>query len=158
MRTTFGDREVLEQYRIMAQCEARLRVKENIGFDMEEYEATHKLETEKTDKRTLFGGRNKKSKFRLPEPARPKPSATKLQPEEPPLLPPRPDLKLVQQNTKRGASGLQTGLIGTSDDLPPQDRKVKCLGCRRSLQVNITTTLVRCPECNVVSPATSARR
>mmetsp|Transcript_20662 Transcript_20662/g.37546 ORF Transcript_20662/g.37546 Transcript_20662/m.37546 type:complete len:275 (+) Transcript_20662:16-840(+) len=153
----FGDREVLEQYRIMAQCEARHRVKENIGFDIEEYEANHKLETEKTDKRTLFGGRNQKSKFRLPEPARPKPSATKLEPEKPPLLPPQPDLKLLRQNTKR-VSGIQTGLISNSDDLPPSDRNVKCLGCRRNLQVNIMATLVRCPECNVVSPATSARR
>lgn len=157
----FGDREVLEQYRIMAQCEARLRVKENIGFDMEEYEATHKLENpEKTDKRTLFGG-NKKSKFRLPEPTRPKPSSTKLEPEEPPILPPRPNSKLVQQKTKRVVPELQTGIINTSTSdttIPADDHKVKCLGCRRNLQVNLMSTLVRCPECNVVSPASSTRR
>ena len=153
---SFGDREVLEQYRIMALCEARMRVKDSIGFDKDEYERTHKISKEPTDKRALYGGTTN-SKFRLPEPMRPLPESTKLQIEEPPVLPPKPDPKLVQQKCKR-VSELLPGSVSRGDDIPPGDHMVRCLGCRCSLQVNQLATLVRCPECNVISPASSTRR
>jgi len=154
---TFGDKEVLEQYRIMAQCEARLRVKENIGFDLDEYEATHKLSTPKvTDKKAIYGG-TKKSKFRLPECKRTFPSTTTLVTEEPPLLPPCPDPKLVLQKGKRAVPELQMGIV-TRGDIPADHHTVRCLHCRCSLQVNQLATLVSCPECHVVSPASSTRR
>jgi len=154
----FGDKEVLEQYRIMAQCEARLRVKENIGFDMDEYEETHKLSnSENTDKRELYGV-TKKPKFRLPEPKRTCPESTKLTTEAPPFLPPRPDPKLVQQKCKR-VPELQTGTLSRGDAISPAGQHtVRCLGCRSSLQVNQRASLVRCPECSVISPASSTRR
>lgn len=153
------DKEVLEQYRIMAQCEAQLRVKENIGFDMQEYQASHKLNDEPaTDKRALFGVSSKKSKFRLPEPKRPSPESTKLKTEEPPLLPPRPDLKLVQQKCKRVSELLEGTVSKDTSTVPRGDHKVKCLACRCTLQVNQLATLVKCPECSVISPASSTRR
>lgn len=153
------DKEVLEQYRVMAQIEARERVKQNIGFDLDEYQATHKLACEETtDKRALFGVSSKKQRHRLPEQKRPSPESTKLHTEVPPLLPPCPDRKLVEQKCKR-APDLMEGTVGRSDGtLPRGDHKVKCLACRCSLQVNQMATLVKCPECNVISPATSTRR
>lgn len=156
-----GDVEVLEQYRIMAQCEARLRVKESIGFDLEEYEATHKLSCEETtDKRALYGGSSSLKKFRLPDQKRPSPSdCTKfLKPQEPPLLPPRPNIKLVKQKGKR-VPELLTGTVSRErDSIPPGEHAVRCLGCRCSVQVNQLATLVKCPVCNVISPASSTRR
>ncbi len=156
--TTFGNQEVLEQYRIMAQFEARHRVKENIGFDMDEYEATHKLSNhDATDKKALFG--SKKSKHRLPEPKRITPNSIQLQLEAPPLLPPRPDPKLVKQKCKRAVPELENGsIVSRGENVPANHHTVKCLGCRCSLHVHMVASLVRCPECKVISPASSTRR
>jgi hypothetical protein len=53
----FDDEEVLEQYRIMAQHEATLRVKANIGFDMDDYEKRRKTSDANTkDQKEMFGG------------------------------------------------------------------------------------------------------
>ncbi|CAB9521083.1 expressed unknown protein [Seminavis robusta] len=64
----FDDEEVLEQYRIMAQHEATLRVKANTGFDMADYEKRRKVQgNENKDKKELYGG-GKKPKLGLPPP------------------------------------------------------------------------------------------
>jgi hypothetical protein len=65
----FDDEEVLEQYRIMAQHEATLRVKANTGFDMEDYEKRRKTtgNNQTKDKKELYGG-GKKPKLGLPPP------------------------------------------------------------------------------------------
>jgi hypothetical protein len=157
----FGDVEVLEQYKIMALHEARVRVKANIGFDIQEKESENKA-TGPTDKRSMYGG-IKKPNVRLPEPKRLPPKTCKeLQPEEPPLLPPRPSTKLVQQKSKRvpelmpGATARGGGLQSIS----PGEHMVRCLGCRSNLRVDQKATLVRCcaENCNVISPASSTRR
>lgn len=156
----FGVDEVLEQYRIMAQHEARLRVKANIGFDIDEYENENKA-TVPTDKRSIYGG-IKKPTVCLPEPKRrPQRLSTQLQPEEPPLLPPRPNTKLVQQKSKRVPELLPGSAIrgGGPQSIPPGEHMVRCLGCRSNLRVNQKATLVSCPdsECKVISPASSTR-
>lgn len=157
----FGDDEVLEQYKIMAQHEARVRVKANIGFDIQEYESRNKA-TGPTDKWVMYGG-IKKPNVRLPEPKRLPPTTCKdLQPEEPPLLPPRPNTKFVHQKSKRvpelmpGATARGSGLQSVS----PGEHMVRCLGCRSNLRVDQKATLVRCSaeNCNVISPASSTRR
>lgn len=68
LESGFDDEEVLEQYRIMAQHEATLRVKANTGFDMEDYEKRRKVQGNETkDKKELYGG-GKKPKLGLPPP------------------------------------------------------------------------------------------
>lgn len=157
----FGGDEVLEQYRIMAQHEARLRVKANIGLDMDEHENENNA-TIPTDKRSIYGG-IKEPTFSLPEPKRLPPRlSTQLKPEEPPLLPPRPNTKLVQQKSKRVPELLPGSAVrgGGPQSIPPGEHMVRCLGCRSNLRVNQKATLVSCPasECKVISPASSTRR
>lgn len=159
----FGVDEVLEQYRIMAQHEARLRVKANIGFDIVDYENENKA-TVPTDKRNMYGGIQKPTVC-LPEPKRLPPrllSTQQLQPEEPPLLPPQPNTKLVQQKSKRVPELLPGSAVrgGGPQSIPPGEHMIRCLGCRSNLRVNQKATLVSCPdsECKVISPASSTRR
>ena len=145
----FGDEQVLEQYRIMAQHEAALRVKENIGFDIEEYERTHKPPEKATAK-------SKKCKIRLPERTR---IDSQVPPrEEPPMQPPRPNLKLVQQKCKRVPDLCLGTLVRGSHKVPPDEHVVRCLGCHGNLRVKQYATLVTCPACNVTCPASSTRR
>ena len=156
----FGFDEVLEEYRIMAQQEARLRVKENIGFDMDEYENKNKAAVP-TDNWTMYGGL-KEPEFSLPEPKRLPPRiSTQLQPEEPPLLPPQPNTKLVQQKSKRVPELLTGSAVrgGGPQSIPPDEHIIRCLGCRSNLRVNKKATLVICPDsgCKVISPASSTR-
>jgi hypothetical protein len=150
--------EVLEQYRIMAHVEASMRVQDNIGFDMAEYEKRRKLYPDSGEKNGSTTTR--KSKPQLPEPCKVNSSSrAQMIPEEPPLLPPRANRKFVEQRTPR-VSELCVGNIfrGTANNLPAGEHVVRCLGCRTSLRVNMLANLVNCPDCNTVSPASSTRR
>jgi hypothetical protein len=85
----------------MAQHEASLRVKENIGFDLEEYDKRRKLQaSEPTDKRLLYGG-GWKTKPRLPEPKKLISTATTPKPEEPSLPTPPLNIKFLKQRHAR---------------------------------------------------------
>ena len=39
-----------------------------------------------------------------------------------------------------------------------QQHRVRCLGCRQTLSISQWATLVNCPDCSTISPATSTRR
>lgn len=153
----FDDEEVLEQYRIMAQMEANLRVKENTGFDIAEYEKRRKLQgNEPRDKRGLYGG-GKKPKTRLPEPKKFLSSSASPKPEEPPLPTPKLNTKFLQQAQAR-VPELCAGVVHRGGAHGADEHVVRCLGCRLLLRVKILATLVSCPDCNTVSPASSTRR
>lgn len=155
----FDDEEVLEQYRIMAQHEANLRVKENTGFDMAEYEKRRKLQgDEPKDKKGLYGG-GKKPKTRLPEAKKISSSTSAPKPEEPPLPKPKLNSRFKEQSVTR-VPELCSGVVvrGSSSSTPADEHVVRCLGCKSQLRVKILATLVSCPECNTVSPASSTRR
>jgi hypothetical protein len=153
------DDEVLEQYRIMAHVEANIRVKDNTGFDMAEYEKRRKMNPEPT-KGDYYSG-NKKPKPKLPEPrlVGGGGGGRGLQrPEEPPLPPPRPNRRFIEQRTPK-VPELSPGVVvrGSPGQLPDGDHVVRCLGCKLQLRLNMIATLVQCPECSTVSPASSTR-
>jgi len=152
------DDEVLEQYRIMAHVEANMRVKDNTGFDMAEYEKRRKMQPEPT-KGNYYSG-NTKPKPKLPDP-RPISGggAGMLQPEEPPLPPPRANRRFMEQRAPRVPEMLP-GVVSRGSQLqtPAGEHLVRCLGCKAMLRVNMLATLVNCPECSTVSPASSTRR
>ena len=149
--------EVLEQYRIMAHMEASMRVQENTGFDMTEYEKRRKLLPDSGKKGS--GDYSKKPKPRLlPEP-RKATSRAQMKPEEPPLPPPRANRRFLEQRTPR-VPELCAGIVvrASTTNLPAGEHVVRCLGCRTQLRVNMLANLVSCPECHTVSPASSTRR
>ena len=154
----FGDDEVLEQYRIMAQHEASLRVKENTGFDMAEYEKGKKMQADEPDeKKGLYNG-GKKLKARLPDFSQMTSCSGPPKPEEPPVPAVRLNPTLLQQNVPR-APELRPGVpVRGVSNIPHDEHVVRCLGCRSQLRVKISASLVSCPECGTVSPASSTRR
>lgn len=152
--------EVLEQYKIMAQFEASLRVTDNTGFDMAEYEKRRKLQPEPEPMEYYTGA--KKPKPRLPEP-RPIHSANGVsastKPEEPTLPPLRPNRRFLDLTRERTVPEFVTGVeLRGQHHLAPHEFAVRCLGCKARLRANIMAILVSCPNCNTVSPASSTRR
>jgi hypothetical protein len=151
------DDEVLEQYRIMAHVEANIRVKDNTGFDMNEYERRRKLQPEPT-KGDYYSG-TKKPKPRLPEPRLIGGSggSSVQKAEEPPLPPPRANRRFVEQRTPKVPELSPGVIVRGQTHVPEGEHVVRCLGCKTQLRVNILATLVNCPDCSTVSPASSTR-
>lgn len=165
----FDDEEVLEQYRIMAQHEATLRVKANTGFDMEDYEKRRKVHGNETkDKKELYGG-GKKPKLGLPPP-QPVISSTDNHHNSHGSLTTPPLAALAERASgatsdnyllflhaqQRKASALpelSRGEPVRAAEAEDGEHVVRCWGCRSSLRVNYIATLVQCPECNTVSQA-----
>ena len=144
--------EVPEQYRIMAHVEASMRVKENTGFDMEEYEKRRKLNPEPS-KSDFFDG-SRKPKVALPSP-KTIAGGSSMRAEEPPLPPPRPNRRFLEQSAPL-VPDVCDGIVSSGQSVPDGEHIVKCLGCKILLLVNIMATMVNCPECSTVSPATSS--
>lgn len=154
----FDDHEVLEQYRIMAQHEAYIRVKENTGFDIAEYEKRRKMQgNEPTDKRGLYGG-SKTPRTRLPELKKFVSASGTPKPEEPPLPTPKLNIKFLEQTHARIPELCPGITVRGGSAVPNDEHIVRCLGCRGQVRVKLLATLVSCPECNTVSPASSTRR
>jgi len=148
--------EVLEQYRIMAHVEANYRVKDNTGFDMADYEKRRKLQPEPT-KGDYYSGPQK------PKPILPEArlvgahGALVQKPEEPSMPPPRGNRRFLQQRAPKVAE-LSPGIVVRGQgNIPPGEHVVRCLGCKSQLRVNMLASLVNCPECSTVSPASSTR-
>jgi LSD1 subclass zinc finger protein len=148
------DDEVLEQYRIMAQLEASIRVKENTGFDMAEYEKRRKLNPEPVQK----GDYIKKYKPKLPEMKQVGLSSNSIAPKDPPMPPKALNRKFIDQRMIRVPELMPGGIMRGSGAPPPGELTVRCLGCRTNLHVNLLATMVNCSECGTVSPASSTRR
>ena len=164
----FDDEEVLEQYRIMAQHEAALRVKTNMGFDLDDYEKRRKSEGNAgKDKKELYGG-GKKPKLGLPppqvilSPTNNHHNSTGL--SSPPVI------ALADRRSGRTSASYQSFLLDQqrkAEKLPELsqgeqvrtteaeegEHVVRCWGCRSNLRVNYVATLVQCPECHTVSQA-----
>lgn len=152
------DDEVLEQYRIMAHVEANIRVKDNTGFDMAEYEKRRKMQPEPTKGDYYSGNTKPKPKLPDPRPVGAGGGGGMLLPEEPPLPPPRANRRFIEQRTPR-VPELLPGVVVRGQSQPPDgEHFVRCLGCKSQLRVNMLATLVNCPDCSTVSPASSTRR
>ena len=156
-----NNEEVLEQYRIMAHVEASIRVKENTGFDMSDYEKRRKMHPEPRKGDYYTGKQAPKPK--LPPPKRVSPggvSQVSMIPREPTLPANLVDPKFVQNaSISRRVPELSPGVVMQgSAALPRGEHAVRCLGCQAKLRVNLVAMLVQCPDCSTVSPASSTRR
>lgn len=148
--------EVLEQYKIMAHLEASLRIKENIGFDMTEYEERRRIKDE-SSKNDYRSGKHK-VKIALP-PIRAVVGSADILPEEPPLPPQGVNQRFLNIRATPSVPELCNGTIARSQlDVPDGEHVVRCLGCKVFLRVNLMASLVKCPDCLTVSPACSTRR
>ncbi|KAL3944578.1 MAG: hypothetical protein SGBAC_001344 [Bacillariaceae sp.] len=157
MASNQDEDEVLEQYRIMAHVEASIRVKENTGFDMSEYEKRRKLHPEQN--KLDYFDKSRKPKQILPDAKNMSAGggSSTMRAEEPPLPPPRPNQRYLEQRAPL-TPDLVDGVPARGGSVPQPFVSVKCLGCKIALKVNMFATLVRCSECSTVSPVTSSRR
>lgn len=165
--------EVLEQFRIMAHHEARQRLKENLGCDLGEFVERVRNEP-KGLKMVQNAGYDPKNPPRLPLPApRPPPNDWSFLPRPKRIRPtiplpsfprerfirPQPPsftFKELQMGKLLRSSEAQ--LDGLASFARDNTVMVRCLGCYAQLLVGQEATLVRCPECMTVSPATSCYR
>lgn len=162
LESGFDDEEVLEQYRIMAQHEATLRVKANTGFDMADYEKRRKASgNEMKDKKEMFGG-GKKPKIGLPppQPVLSQSGHSNAGLSIPPPLPLNNDAsenyrQFIENMKKRATTlpELSQGEVVRSTQTSEGVHVVRCWGCRANLRVNYVATIVQCPECQTVSQA-----
>jgi LSD1 subclass zinc finger protein len=171
MEAGFDDEEVLEQYRIMAQHEATLRVKANIGFDVADYEKRRKASGNDTKDKMEMSGGSKKPNLGLPPPITVSTSSshtlTAAAGKE--MSSPPPDLTQrifhgeisecygkyleEQQKKEQRLPELSNGEKVSFTQSAEGDHVVRCWGCRVNLKVNFVATLVRCPVCKTVSQA-----
>jgi hypothetical protein len=171
------DTEVLEQCRIIAHHEARQRVKENLGYDPIERAEEEQLSSGGGKKLSSggggggggSGGDGKKESIL---------SEVTLPPMCPPAVIPAakvgmclpkeslPISRFLALTTTPRQPELCKGQIGSTgssnrSSLVDCSREIqivaRCLGCRSHLQVPIHATLVHCPQCSTISPATSTR-
>jgi hypothetical protein len=150
------DDEVLEQYRIMAHVEANIRVKENTGFDLGEYEKRRKLEVPANSGNH---GCEKKVKPRLPEAKKVLIRRSNLNPEEPKLPPAQINRKYIDQRGLKVPEICIGEKVASNNTTHPRgEHVIRCLGCRAHLRVKILAILARCPDCNTLSPCSSTRR
>lgn len=147
----FGDREIIEQYRIMAEHEAHRRLKKTTGLDLESNEKTQPV-IERVDpsyRRALLSPR-------LPEPRRV--TATTSMPKLlEPTLPSLPRNHINSGCRSQIAPKVLPGVMVKhhNEDLPPEQKEFRCLGCGKKLRVDQKALFASCPNCSAESPAIS---
>mmetsp|Transcript_18145 Transcript_18145/g.39560 ORF Transcript_18145/g.39560 Transcript_18145/m.39560 type:complete len:174 (-) Transcript_18145:389-910(-) len=163
--------DVQEQYRMMAQMEAVMRVKDNTGFDMVEYKQQYRLLEEQRHQEEM--------KATLPSYTKPAPNLPESRnfngsdgsspgAQEPPLPFTRANRRYGKNARNRngrvqvpeismGVIVLKNSTTATTES-SRDDHAVTCWGCgsvsETYLRVNVLSTLVQCPECLTVSPVT----
>ena len=173
------DQELLEQYRIMAQHEARQLFKEKVGCTVEEYMEKRRL-GRKNPPAVAPDETTKEEEYwkRAPLPPLSAPSTESWLSDTAENLPPSavtaessipmpefPPLSELFTEKLEPTDELQTGTIlfretmklGVGDKGKPMNI-VRCLSCKSHLQVDPLATLVSCPSCSTVSPNCSTRR
>jgi hypothetical protein len=166
----FENTEVLEQYRIIAHHEARQRVKENLGYDPIERAQEEHLNSKQDSSRDISGGKKESilNEVILPPMCPPAviPAVTTgicLPKESLPIsrflattaAPRQPEL--CKGQVVPGTSGSSSNHGSLVDSSRDTQIVARCLGCRSYLQVPNYATLVHCPQCFTISPATSTR-
>mmetsp|Transcript_1545 Transcript_1545/g.3276 ORF Transcript_1545/g.3276 Transcript_1545/m.3276 type:complete len:169 (+) Transcript_1545:136-642(+) len=158
----------MEEYRIMAQMEASMRVRDNTGFDMAEYKQRCQLieeQRQQEEKKTTL------PYYRKPSPRLPQTrnfSGNDGSSREPPLPFTRANRRYGKsarnRNDRSRVSEICPGVVvpKNSTDASPESsgetHVVRCWGCSDDfetyLRVNILATLVECPKCFTISPVT----
>jgi hypothetical protein len=157
----FENNEVLEQYRIIAHHEAHQRVKENLGYDPVERMEEEQLNVKEGSSSGGAGGKkaNLSKEITLPPMCPP----TVVPVTKTGICLPKqalPECRLLAPTATPRQEELCEG-----EDVPAGNSRVdnetivvvRCLGCRIHLQVPVHATLVHCPKCSTISPATSTR-
>ena len=156
--------DISEQYAIMAQMEANIRVKDNTGFDMDEYkEQVKQLEKDRLQEEFNQQARyHTKLKAKLPDAPQSEGSLRPSdRPEEPPLPFTRANRRYVQMakgnNGRERVPELCLGVVVPQNSKTDRSEHIViCWGCTsysgKYLKANALATLVQCPECLTISP------
>lgn len=154
----FYDTDVLEQYRLMAQHEAHRRANQALGYNVQEKvaaaEAARKAATADL-KPQVYASIPAMPDLPVLDNTRRRAAIAKLEPIDIPMPWDAARTERFRKQTCRREPQLQTGTTvrlsggGTIT--------TRCLGCKVALHVSQLATLVLCPECHVVSPATGSR-
>lgn len=148
----FGNREILEQYRIMAEHDAHRRLKNMTGFDREEFDKREPVVGRIDDeyRKTLLTPR-------LPQPRRVTVSSSMPELQEPvlPFIP----LKQVSRGSRSQIAPVVVPgkIVSNSYEVPPDEQELQCLGCLKTLRVKRKALYASCPSCSAKSPAISIR-
>lgn len=148
-----SNRELLDQYRVMAELEAHRRLEKSTGIDMKELEKAEAIG------RVDDGYRKFLLTPRLPEPRRVMSVPTGSLKLQEPTLPPLPRKKESQETKSQIAPEvLPAMLVFRPDEVAQEERELQCLGCQKTLRVNRKAMFATCPSCNAESPAISIRQ
>jgi len=193
----WDNREVLEQYRLMAKLEADSRIEENTGMSVDEYKRLGRGYVKRnnvsgsaiprgtlgrdisTASITSTGSVSSavhrqeiRSDISNRRPASKTVSASSQakhclvpQVDHPDVEKMRIDRRILElryrKQTFLRVPDISEGVLVESSSSIKADRLehvVRCLGCRARLRMHILASMVRCPECQTVSPASSTRR
>jgi len=147
----FGDREIMEQTRIMAEHEAHLRLKNTTGFDMEDHQKKPPV-IGKIDE----GYRKMLLTPRLPEPRRITVASSSMPKLQEPTLPSLPLEQTYLGTTSQITPDVSPGvLVAYAEEVPPEEKLLWCLGCQKKLRVKRKAMFASCPNCLAESPAIS---
>ena len=151
-----NNEELRRQYSIEYQFEAAKRVKESTGFDII-------ADAKKRRENRTASKQNEVSEFRF----RPKEWQAPTLPEpkfkEPSMPDPRSILKQYvtdHPSTEYNSSNNDlVTVVSTSSSstsvLLEDERLTSCIKCKKVLKIHYLVNMVKCPECNAVSPAIS---
>ena len=156
----FGNREmILEQYRIVAEHEAYLRLKKITGLDMEEYRQRFKDDKDNAPSASgridAAGYRRALLTPRFPEPRRV--TVTNSIPKlHEPTLPPLPRNIVSDRPRSQIAPEVSPGVIFLhGEEVPLEEKVLQCYGCRKKLRVKQNAMIVSCPNCGAENPSIS---
>lgn len=138
------DDEVVEQYRILALHEARQIVKDKLGVDVDELRERIEVRKKISDEEIV---QVQGPDILLEDENSDEPYVVSIQATPPPTLEWNPSQRLRPREPQLQV-GRKDGVHGV---------KVKCLGCRQELRVTRSATLVSCPDCSTVGPATAVQ-
>jgi hypothetical protein len=151
----FDNHEVLEQFKIMAEHEALRRVKKETGKDLEGNLESHK--GGKSPGVVLVRKNKMMFKTRLPKPKRIPYAGTFAELREPSLPSFRPTPIFCGRTEQMEPEVTPGELVSGDEQVPDEQRVVRCLGCREKLSCKQNAMMVSCPNCSVESPAISTR-
>lgn len=140
--------EILEQYRIMAEHEAHLRLKNMPGFDMAAHEKSGPTVAKIDD-----GYRKAMLTPMLPEPRRVNFTGSMPELKEPEL--PTLSRKHIEREYRREiVPKVHPGtIVSSGEEVPPGEKSMRCLGCEKTLRVQQRALYASCPNCSAESPA-----
>mmetsp|Transcript_5545 Transcript_5545/g.10151 ORF Transcript_5545/g.10151 Transcript_5545/m.10151 type:complete len:284 (-) Transcript_5545:171-1022(-) len=146
----FGRQEIIEQHRIMAVHEAHVWLKNMTGVDLEEYQKTAPIVGRVND-----GFRKALLTPMLPNPRRVTVTNSSMPELKEPELPTLKRRQVQQEYKPEIAPVVHPAVMMSSEneEVPPGEKPLQCLGCKKSLRVQKKALFASCPNCSAKSPA-----